>query len=69
MYATDSLEISLGGEPASERDPVCGARVDSASAPASEVYGGRTFYFCSRSCHERFTANPEPFASRLTGPG
>jgi len=68
MHATDSLEISMGGGGASAKDPVCGARVDSSSAAAREDYGGRTFYFCSRSCHERFAANPEHYASRLTGP-
>ncbi len=51
-----------------EKDPVCGARVDAASAVATEEYAGVTYYFCSHSCHERFNASPERYASRPTGP-
>ena len=54
---------------ASEKDPVCGMRVNPASAAASEDYAGRTYYFCSRTCHERFEAKPELYAARATGPG
>lgn len=51
-----------------EKDPVCGARVTASGAAAHEDHAGRTYYFCSHSCHERFKANPEFYAARLTGP-
>ena len=43
-------------------DPVCGMEIDSAMAAASEEYGGKTYYFCSEGCHQRFVAAPEQYA-------
>jgi YHS domain-containing protein len=43
-------------------DPVCGMEIDSAAAAASEEYGGKTYYFCSEGCHQRFVAAPEQYA-------
>src|SRR5262245_44038078 len=39
-------------------DPVCGMIVDPATAPASSVHEGRTYYFCCPSCRQRFEADP-----------
>jgi uncharacterized membrane protein YraQ (UPF0718 family)/YHS domain-containing protein len=36
-------------------DPVCGMTVDPASAPASAVREGETYYFCSLGCRDKFT--------------
>ena len=43
-------------------DPVCGMEVDPATDLRSD-YKGQTYYFCHRSCLERFTADPESFLS------
>jgi YHS domain-containing protein len=43
-------------------DPVCGMEIDSAAAAASEEYQGKTYYFCSEGCHQRFVAAPEQYA-------
>ena len=43
-------------------DPVCGMEIDSATAAASEEYEGKTYYFCSEGCHQRFVAAPEQYA-------
>jgi Cu+-exporting ATPase len=51
-----------------KKDPVCGARVETAGAVAIEEYAGVRYYFCSHACHERFKASPERYASRPTGP-
>jgi Cu+-exporting ATPase len=48
---------------ATVKDPVCGMEIDPATAAASEEYEGRTYYFCSESCHQRFVAAPEQFAA------
>jgi Cu+-exporting ATPase len=40
-------------------DPICGMTVDPATAAGQAEYQGRTYYFCSRSCLERFKADPE----------
>jgi P-type Cu+ transporter len=43
-------------------DPVCGMEIDTAAAAASEEYEGKTYYFCSEGCHQRFVAAPEQYA-------
>ena len=53
-------EPSPTAEPGPLVDPVCGMSVDIASA-LSYPYGGRTHYFCSASCRDRFVARPEEY--------
>ncbi|HEX6581513.1 MAG TPA: YHS domain-containing protein [Actinomycetota bacterium] len=48
---------------ATVRDPVCGMEIDPATAVASEEYEATTYYFCSQSCHDSFTAQPEKYAA------
>ncbi len=58
-------------------DPVCGMTVDPATAPASVVHEGRTYYFCNPGCARRFQAEPqrylagapEPMPMAPPGPG
>jgi Cu+-exporting ATPase len=45
------------------KDPVCGMDIDPATAAASAEYRGTTYFFCSTSCHERFTSTPERFVA------
>ena len=42
-------------------DPVCGMEVDETNALSAER-DGETFYFCSRSCREKFLGKPEQAA-------
>jgi P-type Cu+ transporter len=42
-------------------DPVCGMRVNPATAAGHYDYRGTTYYFCGLSCLERFKAAPESF--------
>lgn len=42
-----------------EIDPICGMTVDPATAAGQYGYKGKTYYFCSASCLERFRADPE----------
>lgn len=44
-------------------DPVCGMDVRPESAAGAWEHEGLTYYFCSRSCLERFKADPERFVS------
>ena len=46
-----------------EMDPVCGMTVDVATARSRTVHEGRTYYFCSAGCLERFAADPAAFLS------
>jgi len=49
-----------------EKDPVCGMLVDPRKAAGKQEYRGRTYYFCSPRCAERFQKEPERF---LAAPG
>jgi trehalose synthase len=55
--AGDRSFAGLAGE---RRDPVCGMRVDAATA-RSLTFGGESFVFCSRSCEEEFARDPDRF--------
>ena len=41
-----------------ERDPVCGMRVQPATAAASHLYADKTYYFCCQGCLETFLTDP-----------
>jgi P-type Cu+ transporter len=43
------------------KDPVCGMLIDPAEAAGSEVHRGKTIYFCSTYCLEKFRSNPEQY--------
>ncbi len=42
-------------------DPVCGMRVDSATAKHRADYDGQTYFFCSAGCRAKFIADPVKF--------
>ena len=44
-------------------DPVCGMKVDPATAAAEYDFNGTKYYFCAVRCKERFAADPESFLS------
>ncbi|MGB6429444.1 MAG: heavy metal translocating P-type ATPase [Candidatus Acidiferrales bacterium] len=46
-----------------ERDPVCGMTVDPANAKHTMEHGGKTFFFCSAGCLEKFRAEPARYES------
>src|SRR5216683_2220424 len=43
------------------KDPVCGMTVDPEKAAGKVEHGGKTYYFCSKGCAERFSREPEKF--------
>jgi Cu+-exporting ATPase len=45
-------------------DPVCGMNVSSDKAAGSFEYEGQTYYFCSRSCQEKFRNHPQVFLNK-----
>src|SRR6266478_5901021 len=47
--------------PATHKDPVCGMMVIPEKAAAKVARAGKTYYFCSKSCAERFSREPEKF--------
>jgi P-type Cu+ transporter len=44
-------------------DPVCGMRVDAASARHSHCHDGTTYYFCGQGCMKRFIAEPAKYVA------
>jgi len=49
----------------SEVDPVCGMTVDS-SSELRAVHDGTTYYFCSKSCQQKFESNPTAVLSKAS---
>ena len=39
------------------KDPMCGMTVDESTAPSAQR-DGKTFYFCSDSCKQKFLSTP-----------
>ncbi|MDR8394823.1 MAG: YHS domain-containing protein [Paraburkholderia sp.] len=50
-------------------DPVCGMPLESGDAAANETWQGRTYYFCSASCHGKFRAAPGQYAGKTSDGG
>jgi P-type Cu+ transporter len=44
-------------------DPVCGMKVDPARSAGEVSHRGTTYYFCSKGCAAKFTADPEKYLS------
>jgi Cu+-exporting ATPase len=51
-----------------ELDPVCGMRIDPATAAGSLEHDGRTWWFCSRGCLERFRREPHRYRQAAPPP-
>ena len=49
-------------------DPVCGMQIDPATAAGQIEHGGRTYYFCSLRCEERFRAQPDAYRGATPAP-
>jgi P-type Cu+ transporter len=54
-----SLPILSG--PPKVKDPVCGMSVDPVKAAGKVEHKGKTYYFCSKRCAERFAQEPDKF--------
>ena len=46
-------------------DPVCGMQVDEKTTQWKADYNGRTFYFCSTQCRDKFKAAIDHFEKAL----
>ncbi|HET8923492.1 MAG TPA: heavy metal translocating P-type ATPase [Candidatus Acidoferrum sp.] len=60
------ISLPVPGSTSKHKDPVCGMTVDPAKAAGKVEHGGKTFYFCSARCAERFSLEPGKF---LAAPG
>jgi len=50
------------------KDPVCGMTVDPAKARASLAHAGKTYYFCSNGCRDKFAADPARWLKKAAEP-
>jgi Cu+-exporting ATPase len=53
---------------ATAKDPVCGMDVDPGRAAGRVEHQGRTYFFCSTHCVEKFRAQPEMYLARAAAP-
>src|SRR6476646_4818617 len=49
-------------------DPVCGMTVNPATASHKVGHDGKDFYFCCRSCAEKFSAAPAQYLNKPVKP-
>ena len=68
LYALHRNRERLGGGQGYAFDPVCGMQVETANAPAAASHDGRTYWFCSDRCRERFEATPGRYAGPAATP-
>ena len=57
--------LPILGSPPRVKDPVCGMMVDPQEVATKREHGGKTYFFCSARCGERFERAPREF---LTAP-
>ena len=46
------------------KDPVCGMEIEKEKSVANKEYEGKTYYFCSASCRDKFNASPQDYARK-----
>ncbi|HEU4582447.1 MAG TPA: heavy metal translocating P-type ATPase, partial [Polyangiaceae bacterium] len=62
MHEGHAPHHGLAAADKTEIDPVCGMKVNPASARGgSHEHAGKRYYFCNPRCRERFQANPEQY--------
>lgn len=45
-------------------DPVCGMEIKDIFKAEKSEYKGKTYYFCSTSCKEKFLQEPDRYATK-----
>jgi len=58
--------FAKGGELIMAKDPVCGMEVDEQRAARKNEHQGRTYYFCSPGCQQRFEEDPTRYSDPRT---
>ena len=58
-----NVPLQSGGTRRLVKDPVCGMNVDPTIAASTATHGGKSYYFCSRGCAEKFQRDPQKYLS------
>jgi Cu+-exporting ATPase len=45
------------------KDPVCGMDIERDDAAAQSDFQGKTYYFCSNDCKQKFDKNPQTYVT------
>jgi P-type Cu+ transporter len=61
MEESWGLQDYSTGEATFTLDPVCGLKLDEATAKYKTGYAGEMFYFCSIDCQKKFEEDPGEF--------
>jgi xanthine dehydrogenase accessory factor len=54
---------AAAGDAGGAKDPVCGMNVDAAHTKYKSDYQGRSYYFCCRSCKQKFDRAPAHYSA------
>ena len=49
------------------KDPVCGMGIEKDNAEGAIEHMGKTFYFCSAGCREKFENQPKKYIEKELG--
>ena len=63
-HGIQSAQSPGAGMAPSAKDPVCGMAVDAHTTAHRATLDGRSYYFCSGGCRERFLASPASYLDR-----
>jgi P-type Cu+ transporter len=66
--ASTNLGREVEGFVEMERDPVCGMSVNPETAQAKAEHRGKTFYFCSSGCAQKFALQPGKYVTAGAAP-
>ncbi len=64
MLPGDAATVSPSSAQPSVTDPVCGMRVDPATAKYQADHAGKTWYFCGARCRDKFIAEPARYLEK-----
>jgi Cu+-exporting ATPase len=60
--------VAIAEAAAKATDPVCGMKVDRATAKHTFAHAGETYYFCSAGCRAKFEADPAKYLAKTHAP-
>ena len=69
MVQVGGAPVQIGVTRRLEKDLVCGMNVDPSAAAATVNHIGKTYYFCSRGCAEKFQVAPLKFLAPTSSMG
>lgn len=63
-HAGHGMSLPMAATASKHIDPVCGMTVEPAKAAGSHDHDGKTYYFCSTHCVDKFKKDPQQFLKK-----